>query len=247
MTSSATRERRNAQIKTLRRAGATHQEIADRFGITRQRVEQIAKGIGPDLAERRRVTAVAREERVEALTDEIVECYRGGRNVPEVAAALKLRPQEVSAVVNRVVPEIERRRKLVGATSRWSDADLVETLRAAAEKNGGEVLTVAAYSTWADGTDAPAVPTIIWRFGTWGAALSAAGLPVNAHGGKSKQFTTEACVAAVARVWDELGRPPTFRSYDQARRRGDPSPETVRLRFGRSWLAVLDAAAEVRR
>src|SRR5207237_6832228 len=123
---------------------------------------------------------------------------------------------------------------------RYSEADILACLREASERLGG-VLTTAAYTEFArgrhlpDGREWPTHQTAFKRFGSWRAALAAAGLhanpssPIAGH----RIFEQAHCIDALREVRRALGRIPTAQQYDDyARKLGGaiPSLATVRNR-----------------
>jgi hypothetical protein len=81
--------------------------------------------------------------------------------------------------------------------------------------------------------------TIVRHFGSWNAALEAAGLPTRRWGAE-RWWTREEAIVLLQRDAKRRGRPPTRREWDKARFT-QPSANTVGNLFG-SWNAALEAA-----
>lgn len=138
-------------------------------------------------------------------------------------------------------------RRRPGAERRFSDEDLLDVIRRAAQARGSQVLGVREFREWASeqpGAESlPAVATIIRRFGTWRAALERCELrdarsaaPLRADNGPRDALISVARALSVS----SLPR----RQYDEYRLEhsaGLPHSETIRRRYG-TWAAALEAA-----
>jgi Homing endonuclease associated repeat len=131
---------------------------------------------------------------------------------------------------------------------RYSDEQLLMSLREAAAAIGG-VLTGPDYDRFSYGSRAPngrpwpSKQTSISRFGSWRAALLAAGLQANPSSPLAgmRSFDIDQCIDAVQTVERALGRTPTAAEYDQYARRSEsaiPSLSTVCSRCG-TWRQAL--------
>jgi Homing endonuclease associated repeat len=118
---------------------------------------------------------------------------------------------------------------------RYSDAELLDELRASAERLGRSP-TMKEFS--ADAGTRVHPQTVIEHFGTWNAAKRAAGLV-------PRRFVTrEELIAVLRRLGDELGRPPTARDLDE--RRGTmPSKSLYWHTFGSLSSALREAGFDV--
>src|SRR5471032_294796 len=112
------------------------------------------------------------------------------------------------------------------------DRELVRDLRRVARACGRARLTGRLYA--ARGKFHP--NTLTPRFGSWNAALRAAGLPVTQLQG----VTDAALFANLAAVWRKIGRQPTGRELAGDRGLSQFCDSTYRLRFG-SWHNALRA------
>lgn len=238
-------------------AGATLEEIAVRFGISRERVRQLFRQAGLSTRSVREAAALKHRLLVDANRDGIVSAFEGGKTAENIAADLGLSLK----LVREVLDEDPRRARLVSARShakkrnrpRYSDEELIDCLRTASLAIGG-VLTTAAYGSYArtrsfaDGRAWPTHQTPSKRFGSWRSALQRAGLESNPPSAIAGQriFTRGHCIDAVLEVERELGRLPTAADYEEyATGMGGvlPSLATVRDRCG-SWGDALRLAVE---
>ena len=123
--------------------------------------------------------------------------------------------------------------------SRWTDEDLLDALRRAVAAD--DALTTIAYRQRVVSGD-PSVSTILDRFGSWSAALEAAGIGHDALAGR--RWTADSAAVALAAWLDATG---SVRVADyQADRRPDlPSEHTLRRLFS-GWPAAVAAAQAVR-
>ena len=118
---------------------------------------------------------------------------------------------------------------------RYSDEQLLEELRASAERLGRSPTM----KEFAADEGAKVHPqTVIEHFGTWNAAKRAAGLV-------PRRFVTrEELVAVLKQLGDELGRPPTARDLDE-RRGSMPSKSLYWHTFGSLSSALAEAGFDV--
>jgi hypothetical protein len=118
---------------------------------------------------------------------------------------------------------------------RYSDEQLLEELRASAERLGRSP-TMKEFA--ADESAKVHPQTVIEHFGTWNAAKRAAGLV-------PRRFVTrEELVAVLRQLGDELGRPPTARDLDE-RRGSMPSKSLYWHTFGSLSSALAEAGFDV--
>jgi hypothetical protein len=100
-----------------------------------------------------------------------------------------------------------------------SDEELLDSLRAFYKAHGRAPAM----------RDFPGGPTYEYRFGSWNAALRAAGLPINKPGFVSN----EEMIAALQNFYHKCGRSPTLDEF--------PKAGTIEQRFG-SWNKALESA-----
>ena len=120
---------------------------------------------------------------------------------------------------------------------KYSEADLLEGLRAAAEHTGAP-LTVKQYDGYRHAHQ-PDLASGIWvirHFGTWRSACERAGLAANATRSTSSRWTDAELLRAVAEYLAEPGTTGSYAGYQEwARgREGAPSGALLRSRFG-TW------------
>src|SRR3954462_776613 len=122
-----------------------------------------------------------------------------------------------------------------GIRRRYTDEQILEQLRASAERLGRSP-TMKEFA--ADREAGMHPQTVIEHFGTWNAAKRAAGL-------MPRRFATrEELVTQLRRLGDELGRPPTARDLDE--RRGTmPSKSLYWHTFGSLATALREAGFDV--
>ena len=141
-----------------------------------------------------------------------------------------------------------RARLGTGVTPRFSDADLLNGLHDVA-RHLGHAPTGGEYDRLVDELGLASMSTVYGRFGGWGAALDAAGLPhASRPSGPAARWDAAACWHALLSVADQLGDPPKYRRYmELARERDDlPSGPTVLLRLG-LWSQISAELAERQR
>jgi Homing endonuclease associated repeat len=86
----------------------------------------------------------------------------------------------------------------------------------------------------------PNIGDILRYFGSWNAALEAAGLLTRPHGGREPRWTPERIILALQKDAKRKGRPPRPREWRRPRK-GRPVYVTVLRVFG-DWAAALQAA-----
>ena len=244
---------RVSEMHDLYAQGATLAQVGDRYGLSRERIRQLFAATGlptRTLAE----TAEMNRRKARERGTEVVAAYRKLEDIRAVAEQLGV-PQSIVREIVREErarqPTRESARRRKPSRRRFSDQELLDALRAAHAELGG-VLSVGMYGTWArgrvlpDGRPWPGHQVCAHRFGSWRAALMAAGL--NANGASpitgTGLFAAPDCVDAVRHVSRKLGRVPTCDEYDREARRSAgalPSLATIRTRCG-GWLAALTEA-----
>jgi hypothetical protein len=239
-------QQRMRQMRTLRERGYSLDEIALRFGVSRERVRQILRAHGapdPELVAdaRRRRTAQLAEERV----DELLALWRAGHKPRSAASALGLQAAACRSTIARFATDVDkaaRKASLSGARGAptYSERDIIVALRAVAA-GLGRVPSAKEYALLARGLELPSLPTVLNRMGGWSSALGAAGMTPAAAAGsvRPRRWTDGACWDALRRVVGELDEIPTVVSYDRhaAGRPDLPSSATLRNRLGR-WSAI---------
>jgi hypothetical protein len=238
----------------LREQGQSLDEIALRFGVSRERVRQILQTHGgPDsqrVADARRRRA---DQEAQACIEQLLELWRAGEAPRGVASALGLQATACRRAIARSVTEFDRAaRKASLARARavaktYSDHDIAGALASVADSLG-RVPSAKEYEALARERESPSLATVLNRMGGWTNAVRAAGLtPVSTPARtRSRRWTDEACWEAVRRVVVELEEIPTVVTYDcHAADRADlPSSATLRNRLGRWSVITAQLAAE---
>ena len=231
----------------LRADGCSLAEIGRRFGVSRQRVDQILRrtgvaqaGAARSRAVRSAQAATLREQHAKLAGErsgEILERYRRGEDPPAIARELELQCEAVKRLIAGQRTDADRaaRRKIVErpAEPRYSDDELVRGVALVASRLG-HTPTCGEYDRAARELGLACVATVYQRSGTWMRALHAAGLKPRPRALTPPRWDAEACWQAVQSVADQLGDPPRYHRYAQlATERDDlPSATTVRQRLG---------------
>jgi len=242
------------QMQSLREQGWSLDEIALRFGVSRERVRQILRAHGgpdpQDIADARRRRA---EGHAEQRIDELLDLWRRGEQPRRAADKLGLQAAACRSTIERFATDVDRaarRASMAGArrVQTYSDRDIIVALTSVATRVG-RVPSAKEYATHARDLNYPSLPTILNRMGGWAHALRAAGMePIGGTRRKRRRrWTEEACWAALRRVCDELGEIPTVLSYERhaAGRKELPSAATLRNRLGR-WSSIATQLAAQR-
>lgn len=234
--------------------GATYQEVADHLGVSKQHVPNLLRDLGvstrtaAETARLREVEHLA--EHGEAMRARFLTC----RDVRAVAAEFGVPVARARRLLESLVPDASVLARVPRqASKRYSRDDLLASLAEAAE-DAGETLTAEKYRDYvdrlpflSDGRPRPGGQVMGLRFGSWGSALQAAGLPSNPPAGPPKRFEDPAvAVVALAACWRDLAAPPTVSAYDDWQRGkvGRPSSATARKLLG-SWDSGLIRAWQV--
>jgi hypothetical protein len=246
----ASADRRAEQAYELYKAGATLAEVGERYGVSRERVRQIFRDHGFRVRSIAETRALQRDRQIAEHAASICECFREHRDIGEVAKRLNLPEGLVKEVIKTRFSKAQRR-KPKATSKRYSDEELIGFLQETSRALGG-VLTVKGYNDYArgrqtaDGRPWPTNQTHGLRFGSWHAALTAAGLAANPSSPIAGRtlFDDGHCIDALRAAARELGRPPTAEEYDgfaRASNGGLPSQATVRIRLG-GWYQALSQA-----
>ena len=234
------------RMQALREQGWSLDEIALRFGVSRERVRQIMRAHGgpapEDIAEARRRRA---EAEAEARIDELLTRWRAGQPPRVAASELGLQAAACRSTIERFATDADRAaRKASMAGARWvqtySDRDIILALVSVSTRVG-RVPSAKEYAAHARELNYPSLPTVLNRMGGWTNALRATGMePVAAPTrARKRRWTDEACWKALRRVVRELGEIPTVLAYERhaAGRPELPSSATLRNRLGR-WSSI---------
>jgi transcriptional regulator with XRE-family HTH domain len=233
-------------MQSLREQGWSLDEIALRFGVSRERVRQIMRAHGgpaaADIAEARRRRA---EAEAEARIDELLARWRAGQPPRVAASELGLQAVACRSTIERFATDADhaaRKASMAGArrTQTYSDRDIILALVSVAGRVG-RVPSAKEYALHARDLDYPSLPTVLNRMGGWTQALRASDLaPLSAPSRtRTRRWTEAACWRALRQVVRELGEIPTVLGYERhaAGRPDLPSSATLRNRLGR-WSAI---------
>jgi transcriptional regulator with XRE-family HTH domain len=234
------------RMQALREQGWSLDEIALRFGVSRERVRQIMRAHGgpapEDIADARRRRA---EAQAEARIDELLTRWRSGQPPRVAASELGLQAAACRSTIERFATDADRAaRKASMAGARWvqtySDRDIILALVSVSTRVG-RVPSAKEYAAHARELNYPSLPTVLNRMGGWTNALRATGMaPVTAPmRARKRRWTDEACWKALRKVVRELGEIPTVLAYERhaAGRPELPSSATLRNRLGR-WSSI---------
>src|SRR5436305_5022454 len=171
-------QQRMRQMRALREQGLSLDEIALRYGVSRERVRQILRAHGapdPDVvahARRRRAAQLA-----EARVDELLALWRAGHEPRTVATTLGLQPAACRSTIARFATEVDRaarRNSLSGARGAvtYSERDIIVALRAVAA-GLGRVPSAKEYALRERRLELPILPTVRDRTACSSSALRA--------------------------------------------------------------------------
>jgi len=238
---------RDAEIVALRADGCSLAEIGRRFGVSRQRVDQILRragvaqaGTARSRALRTVQAAAVREQHAKLAAErsvEILERYRHGEDPAAIARELQLQCEVVTRLIAGSATDADRAARCKTlqrpATPKYSDEELVRGVALVASKLG-HTPTCAEYDRVARELGLACVATVYQRSGTWRRAVHAAGLEPRRPPVTPPRWDAAACWQALHSVADQLGDPPRYHRYVQlAGHRHDlPPAPTVRQRLG---------------
>jgi hypothetical protein len=148
------------------------------------------------------------------------------------------RPEHVSdgVSVEATIADLATRH---GGREKYSDEDLLQAIRRVADVIG-EVPSSTSYQRSARDLGLPSLATVANRFGTWTAAVWAAGMtPHASNGSQTQRWSPDVCWRTLVNLTTDLGGPPTMDQYELLATGNDelPSPATVRNRLG-AWSGV---------
>jgi len=242
--------RRAQEMYALYSSGATLEEIAYHFGVSRERVRQIFHDAGLSTRSPAEAGAMRRARQIREMSDEICAAFSESKDIDDVVRQVDVPRSVITTVVDTHFSQAQRRRRKA-MPRKYSNNELINCLKQASAALGG-VITTAEYTEFArsqrfsDGRPWPTHQTHFKRFGSWRNALAAAELRSNPPSAISGQMLFEQvhCIDALRAVERDLGKVPTAAEYAGAARdsRGAlPSLATVRNRCG-TWNDALSKA-----
>lgn len=228
-------------------------EVGKLEGISREAVRNRLKNLGIKPRAAGETLELRERREVSLQAEEIRTTFLRTRSIGETAREVGLPESSIKRFVAEQVPDfLVLTRAPRNTAKKYSEGDLIASLREAASSSASN-LTTAAYDQFvkvherlSDGRPRPSKQTMLLRYSSWGAALTAAGLPANPHSGPKKGFDEENAISAVIEFWRETGHPPTVTSYDEWQRQHQPYPSsaTVRKLVG-PWNPLLVRAWQV--
>lgn len=235
------RAERDAEIVRRRSMGESLESIGSDFGLTRERVRQIAKAGGcPGRSGMKRLRAERRQQESQVLRQRCLAHLdrQPGSTADGLARDLGVPRARILAALGR------DGRRLLGLEPRpgirVSDAGLLGELQLAAELIRGP-LTGAAYDRIERALGLHSRVLMLQRFGTWRDACALAGVTPGEPWRRTytRRWTREDMVTWVALYLADPSSRGTYAGYDQFARdnEGAPGAQTVRNAIG-SWATI---------
>ena len=237
-------------------AGATLEDVADRLGVSKQHVPNLLRNRGRTPRSAAETRALQDDRYLAERGDTLRDRFLASRSIAQTASQLGLQEARARRLLEQLIPDLAVLLRVPRqASKRYSRQELIDSLLAAAANLPGvDNLTADGYARYAggqpalpDGRAVPGPQVMALRFGSWGAAVQAAGLTANVPAGPPRRFDDpDAVLAAVVACWREGDAAPTVQRYEQWQRDRDgaPSGATVRKRLG-SWNSTLVRAWQV--
>jgi predicted transcriptional regulator len=169
-------DNRNRQMVDLRTSGKSLGEIGEKFGLTRERVRQILlKTDAPSFQEVKALRESIRADKLQETRALAIEAasLHPTKTIDEIAEELQVSPVELRRIMTPQEINLFAR-PLRSSSQKWSDQDIIQTLREAATLEFP--LTVKAYSKLLeDGfLKGPSAARISQRFRSWQTACDLA-------------------------------------------------------------------------
>jgi hypothetical protein len=238
------------EIVEMRLSGLTLQEIGDHFGVSRERIRQVLSsqtGLAGPGASRAALNRSRYKDKLRKSKDQILEAWRSGGAVTEIARTVDLPATAVSSLIKDTASEADhaeraasQAKKSAASNRQYSDQDILEAIRRVANEVGGTPSTNQ-YRELSSKLNLPSQATILKRM-SWREALQRAGLEWDEKRNRrtyTRQWTKESVLEALMKLRDELPSVPTYSQYCEiASTRSDlPSGPTVRNRLAK-WSEV---------
>jgi hypothetical protein len=214
-------------------AGLTLDALGEVFGVTRERIRQIAATQGINTSQLRAEQKYQAKRRRQRFQKRI---YDASRTHPELEIGELAEWFDTDkATVRKALGHRRAVHEALGyeSTTRTSKADLITALQTWAAET--DVFTGDSYTEWAERHNLPGKQTPMMRFGGWNNALLAAGLDrlIVSRGGLRPHITDETMWASVVEFYRADLPSYSAASYDTyARERGLASLASVRVRLG---------------
>lgn len=236
--------------------GATYDEIAALFGVTRERVRQILSKQAPlaleEIKRQRRVNAAAIASESQSVHSNLIAEYlstNGPSSIDEVASGTALSRSAVKLAWPSNFAHLQLAHLKKATHQTWTDDQILEALRSASMYEFP--LTRAKYDALQSvgQISGPTGVRVMQRFGTWTAACDRAG--VQAGVARAAPYESRWTDEELLKFASDYLRSPayggTFSGYDTWRRRNSidgPSSGTLRNRLG-AWSAIKRRALEM--
>lgn len=234
------------ELRRRRRRGDTPDVLAHEYGFASAR--EVHRVLTAPRPSRRLALREPQPRPPSPRTVELLEALARGERQADVARRWGVTSSSVGRRARQAGVPITRPDRV-----RYDDATLLEGLRAlsaelAAQQGvaGPVRVLLRQWDPWRDPERHPAAKTVVQRYGTWGAACAAAGLPTGARAsttGVPRRWTDDDLTIWVARfLLETVTRPSAleYKAWAEARPEA-PSMQTVLNRLG-SWKAAVRAA-----
>lgn len=230
----ARNERNHALIRDVL-DGATLDNVAMKYGITRQRAQQIVSraGIKVRALRKAQITRAARE-----AVPVVAELWARGLTIEEVVSETGLRYSTVNAAL-KILPDSARNARKTHKRTRVRRPNIAQ--RAAAEEL--MITRLKALASYYHRTPGMTLynkffgkntsQNVVLMFGSWRLACEAAGLKPNTspQGFGVETFSEQQIRDAFTRITTKIGHAPTLREWDDNRiPKVEPSGATIRRR-----------------
>lgn len=242
---------RNNKMKDLRLQGATLEEIAKEFQITRERVRQCINSVLEE-GDEEAIRSAVQIRRARRKAREILESGNPARyrTLSDLASKVGTTPEGLSPESSDLMDARhdlvhyllrDSPRKSEGDGIAFSREDILDALRGAAERAGLDTLSMGPGGTYVkhrrEGD--PSHQIIALRFGSWNKALEAAGLSHNHRSSKPLRWSAEQVVESAVTFLQEEGLEASSFKYDEwAAQRGDTPGIHVVRRSMSGWHAA---------
>lgn len=224
--------------------GQNLREVGEEFGLTRERVRQIAKRRGVQVRDIRESKRQGAERRFRELKERVQEfsIANPSSKISDIANHFGVDEESAElALENRknIHREIAR-----PGNQQFTDESIFSGLREWA--SGSEVISGPAYDKWAAEHNEARLPTVILRFGTWTAAMNQAGLGHLVQARRSRRSVSdEQLWAAVVQYYRSPRTRYSFADFAVwSREMGYPSADSTRARLG-TWSEVRTVALQI--
>lgn len=230
-------------------AGKSLQEIGEAYNLTRERVRQIINGSSPwttrDIQAARRDSLQMSKRRLSqrALAWSV---ENPGISIAEGAKVLgwseEVLRQRLGA--RRIWHELPQPNKTnVSSSRRRSNPDILDDIRKYHSETG--MTSASGFKSWALETGAVGPQTVSKRFGSWSAAVTAAGISEVTAISRSRRFQEQDLWAAMVEAIRECGASSKSIEARLSATRGAPSLALVRLHIDLAWQEIVEECLKI--